>query len=169
VGAAANLPLVDVFGVPRLVNIVRRRHSEGSSKCCLVGKGVQKGVTVRVRVVWGGLRCDGGAEKKKSSNQKLWLRQGANYAKISSRKRVSNMRRISRYVCIGIQYIQCRANVPARDAPLYRSPWLFHRRPVCRRYRSRWLVHRTMRRRYQSHLRECARSPSGPHLMTQNT
>ena len=37
---------------------------------------------------------------------------------------------------------------------------------VCRRYRSRWLVHRTMRRRYQSHLRECTRSPSGPHLMT---
>ena len=67
---------------------------------------------------------------------------------------------------IGIQYIQCGANVPARDAPLYRSLWLFHRRLVCRRYRSRWLVHRAMRRRYQSHLRECSRTPSEPHLMT---
>jgi len=67
---------------------------------------------------------------------------------------------------IGIQYIQCRANIPAQDAPLYWSLWLFHRRPVCQRYRSRWLVHRTMRRQGQSHLRECAWTTSKPHLMT---
>jgi len=34
-------------------------------------------------------------------------------------------------MCISIEYIQCRVNVPVQDTPLYRSPWLFQRRLVC--------------------------------------